>query len=76
MATRITDAQRYVRGDRVYGGLIHLAAVTVVVIAGTVAGMVAADWGPHLPVGLRVLAGIGAAIATTGLITFAPKGGV
>lgn len=70
-----TDLDRYRRGDTALAGVMRLGMLTVVVITGTAAGLATLGTWPHLPTGLRILAGIGAACATVWLLVTPIAGG-
>ncbi|WP_027947182.1 hypothetical protein [Amycolatopsis taiwanensis] len=59
MAARITEAERYARGDRRLRHIIDTLAVAVPVAFGTAASLAVTGTWPGLGIGWRVLAGAG-----------------
>jgi hypothetical protein len=68
MAARLTETDRYVRGDRRLAHAIETLAVAAVVVIGTAAGLAASGMWPWLGIGFRVVAGLGAALAMAWLL--------
>ncbi len=68
MSARITETQRYIRGDRLMAGAVGFCALVVIVLAGTVSALATVGFLPGVNRVLQVLAGLAFAVTVTGLL--------